>query len=433
MTRKNSLTLFNWYFIFSIAYYLFGKYHWDIPSYTKLLCYIFVCYLFLNIGYRYRPSRGQGGCFTLMRDYSFSLPPYGLAVRRLFWISSISLIVFQVVWVVIFFDRFSISNVFATLGDNYYTRLDKTFDSPIPIMQIRTLLWGLTLFSYPIGFLYYSKMPNIDRILLAVTLVIDVLAALNMGISKNIGDIVIIFIGILLLKRAVEPPNFQKRKGYAKSTIVIVICITVFLVFFSIIQNLRDASTTGNVVNPYGNFASLNDMYALPFLSDTSLGALIDRFGLYISHAYTGLAYALELPFQGTYLLGFSRSLMDYVNQIFGVDLESLTYNARIDSEYGWHNGQWWPTAFVWLGNAVSLWLVPFIAFALGIFFRYLEDDFAASGNVITAALYCQMVITLIYLPCNMQIFQSRASLMGTILLFILFINRKRLISSISK
>ena len=41
--------------------------------------------------------------------------------------------------------------------------------------------------------------------------------------------------------------------------------------------------------------------------------------------------------------------------------------------------------------------------------------------------MYCQMIIMLIYLPCNMQIFQSRAALMGMIMLIILYANRKLL------
>lgn len=423
MQRKNSLAVFNCYFAFSIFYFLFGKYRWNIPSYVQLIAYVLICYLFLNIGYRYRPSRNQGGVFSLKRSYAFSLPPYNTLIRKVFWCSSIFLIIFQVAWVVVFFEHFSILNVLSSLGENYYSRLGMTFDSPVPIMQVRTMLWGLTLFSYPIGFLYYKQMSAMDRILLIVTLFIDVLTALNMGISKNIGDIVIMFIGILLLKHTVD--NSEKKKS-SSPIVKIAICLIAFLTMFQVIQSLRSTASTSQYVNPYGKFASLNDLWITPLIFGQDVSTVIDQFGLYVSHAYTGLAYALELPFKNTYLLGFSRALMEYVEQFLGLSLDSFTYNARIDLLFGWHDGQWWPTAFVWIGNAVSLWLVPLVLFGLGTLFRYLEDDFAKNGNIVTAALYCQIVITLVYLPCNLQIFQSRASLFGTIFLAITFLLRNK-------
>ena len=118
---------------------------------------------------------------------------------------------------------------------------------------------------------------------------------------------------------------------------------------------------------------------------------------------------------------------MEYFDQYLNIDVGTLTYNSRIEMIYGWKNGQWWPTAFVWIGNAVSLWGVPIVLLLLGKFIRFIEDDFFKTGNIISLALYAQMIIMLFYLPCNMQIVQSRASLFGTLLLILLFIFRKRI------
>lgn len=423
--KKNSLHFFNWYFLFSIFYYCFGRYKWNIPSYPKLIIFLITCYFFLNIGYRLTWKNKSTLMYGIRREYEFKLVPYKF-IRTLFFISSLALIIFQVVWVIVFFDHFSIMNIFSMLGDNYYSRLDTTFDSKIPIMQFRTLLWGITLFSYPIGFLYFKIMPRKDKILFLITIMVDVFAALNMGISKNIGDIVIIFLGMMLLKNTVSTSRKSKRQN-KKNIIKIITVIIGFLILFGYIQNIRGQVSTGKIFNPYGNFASYREKNIFNIIFGSNICGIIDKIGSYVSHAYTGLAYALELPFKNTYLLGFSRSLMEYIEQYVGISVSDLTYNFRIDKIYGWHNGQWWPTAFVWIGNAVSFVFVPLVIFLLGVFFRYLEDDFAKTGNIITATFYSQICITLVYLPCNMQIFQSRQSLFGTLTLLILFLLRRKL------
>lgn len=427
--KKNNFKIFNLYFAFTIIYYCFGKYNWNIPSYSKLLVYLIICYLMLNIGYKLSWTNGLKFKISHKRDYNFKLVQYK-NIRIIFWISAICLIVFQIMWVVVFFNHFSIFNVFSTIGTNYYDRLETTFDSKLPIMQIRTLLWGITLFVYPIGFIYFKHQPRLDKVLFCTTLLIDVFASLNMGVSKNIGDIVIIFIGITLLKNTVMVSSVNKiSKRNINNLIKIIILLSLFLFLFERIQNLRNSVTTGDILNPYGKFVtSYREEKICKFIFGESLTNTIDKVGTYVSHAYTGLAYALEIPFKNTYLIGCSRAAMEYVEQYFEIDILKATYNYRIEQIYGWHNGQWWPTAFVWIANSVSIYFVPFIMLILGMFIRYLEDDFAKSGNIITATLYSQMVITLFYLPCNMQILQSRASLMGTILLAILFIKRKRLV-----
>lgn len=423
---KSCIKFFNLYFLFTVLYYVFGKWVWNIPSYVKLLSYLFLCYLMLNVGYKLS-WKGHGILkIGLNRSY-MDIPVTYENVRPIFWISSICLIVFQITWVLAFFDSFSIANIFQVLGENYYSRLETSFDSSIPIMQLRTLFWGVSLFSYPIGFLLFSEMPFLDRILLLLTVSIDVFASLNMGVSKYIGDIVIIFIGITLLKYCTgtkTSDNGGKQKGNFKK---IAIVIVVFLVIFVIVQNLRGEETTVRV-NPYGKFASINEnaIHYVVFGENSFISNLLDNIGAYVSHSYTGLAYALELPFENTYGIGFSRSLMEYVEQYLHISLSYYTYNARADLFYGWHNGQWWPTAFTWIANAVSFWGVPIVMLLLGIFIRHLEDDYANNKNILSAVMYGQMVITLIYLPCNMQIFQSRSSLWGMVMIIFLWILRFR-------
>lgn len=424
---KNSLKIFNIYYLFTILFYCFGKYKWEIPSYPKLLLYVVFCYVALNAGYACFYVRKGKLLFGYYREYKKVKIEYR-KIRPLFLISAFSMIFFQILIVVVYFDKFSIANVFSMIGDNYYARLQTTFDSTVPIMQVRTLLWGLTMFVYPITFLYFENMRVSDRIIGIATICIDILSSLNLGISKNIGDIVVALIAMVILRNAVNPDPVEYSKEKRKNIKRIIIVIMIFLILFTNIQSSRSAAKSGST-NPFRAFSSLREhtVYSLVFGADSSFVSMIDKVGEYFSHAYTGLAYALELPFKNTYGLGFSRALMEYANQYFHISLSDLTYNARIETINGWYDGMWWPTAIVWIANSVSFLFVPVILFLIGMFVRRLENEYAATRSPIVAAMYWQMVILLFYLPCNMQIFQSRAALWGMILLTIAYMFRRTL------
>ena len=422
--KNKTINFFNCYYAFTIFYYCFGKWNWSIPSYPKLIFYLFICYFALNLGYRkfYTKDNKENETDnkTIFENMDYK------KVRKIFLISSFLIIVFQISWVYVFLKKFSISNVLTTLGSNYYERLNTTFDSKALIMQLRTIFWGLTFFCYPIGFLYFKKMPFFDRCLFILSISVDCLAALNMGISKNLGDIVIIAIGMTFLKnKSISSQKNKKKKN--KMIYKVAILLFLFIVAFGKIQDLRTDYKQVSI-NPYGKFATINDntVYYSLFGNSSEVSKMIDKIGSYVSNPYTGLAYALELPFKNTYFIGASRAMMEYAEQYFHMELKSKTYNARIESTYGWKDGQWWPTAFVWMANSVSFLGVPIVLYLLGRFIRKLEYEYKKDGNIISAVMYGQMLIMMFYLPCNMQLLQARQALLGFILLLFLYLNRNK-------
>ena len=420
--KNKTIIFFNCYYAFTIFYYCFGKWNWSIPSYPKLLAYIFICYFALNLGYRkYLPKNSENNdsnnknIFNNM-DYK--------KVRKIFLISSLLIIIFQISWVYVFLKKFSISNVLTTLGSNYYERLNVSFDSKVLIMQLRTIFWGFTFFAYPIGFLYFKKMPVSDKLVFILAISVDCLAALNMGISKNLGDIVIIAIGMTFLKNKTLPKQKKKKN---RMIYKVSILLLLFIIAFGKIQDLRSDYKKVSI-NIYGKFATVNDntIYYYLFGNDSEVSKMIDKIGGYVSNSYTGLAYALEIPFKNTYLMGASRALMEYGEQYLHMELKNKTYNSRIDTMYGWKDGQWWPTAFVWIANSVSFFGVPIILFLLGRFIKKLEYEYQNNCNIISAVMYGQMLIMLFYLPCNMQLLQARQALLGFIFLIFVYLNKNK-------
>lgn len=420
---KNLMKIINLYLVITIFYYFFGRYDWEIPSNLKLLIYLIILIISLNIGY-YSKIR-----VTLFKknkkNYEIDNPIFLNKERKLFVISCLSIIVFQIAWVVTFLGDFNVNNIFSSLGENYYERLSFSTEDSVLIMQIRTILWGITLFAYPIGFAYFKKLTSFEKTVFFLSLSIDILASLNMGISKPIGDIIIILILTLLIKNR-EFKSKETFKNNLKLFRNISILVVMFVFVFGVIQQIRDDSTdteASTFENPYSKFAELRDytMIDIIFLGNNSITSVVDRMGAYISHGYTGLAFALELPFENTYGLGFSRSLMEYANQYTGLDIISSTYMERIELEYGWPNGIYWPTAYTWFASAFSFWLLPLIMCWIGYIVKRVEIRYKTFGDIYSLALLAQLFILLIYLPGNAQIVQSRASLFGTVFLIIVY------------
>jgi len=408
---RRIILFINFYLLFTVLYFYFGRYNWQIPSNGKLLLFIISVYLFLNLGFLIGFKRS-----------TLTLPTnkIGKNVLKIFNISCIMLIIFQIMWVITILGKFNFLSIISNLGDNYIDRLDSSNSSVVPIMQIRTLLWGMTLFVYPIGFMIFKNMPFSSKFIFLITIVTDVLASLNMGISKNIGDIVLVFLLV----------SFIKNKKPSKYLIKIVAMIILFLSIFGTIQIIRDNSYGYNSTDNQIRFinSTNRDFSVFDVLSfgNNTVRSVVDRFGFYISHGYAGLAYSLELSHESTFGLGISRALMEYAESYFGLSVQSNTYVERIDSEFGWPNGIYWSTSFVWVASSFTFWLTPLFFLFFGFLFVRVISRFYKYKDIFSLSFAAILFIQLIYLPANAQILQARTSFFGTIFLSVVYLLSSR-------
>lgn len=431
--KSNSIRFLNVLWVFTVLYYCFGRVQWKIPSYPALLIYVTICYASINIGYRHNKwqaymkrmdgqRRYKAMPETTAKDISFD------DVKALFVFSCVFVIVFQILWVYTYFGMFRLSNMLSIIGSNYFSRLETELSGNSATMQIKTFFWIFAYFVYPIGFYFFREMHLPYKILFIFSMIIDIMASLNMGISKNLGDVIIIFIAVILINPTTSNTGESIRKTLKKNRkrILIVGLITLtFLIMFGVIQTQRSIAVGHTGINikvnaRFGNIRQVT-LIDLLFAGNRSLSNVFDQLGVYLSHGYTGLAYALNLNFENTWGLGFSRALMDYARQYLGIDVSSLTYCARLEETYGWPNGVSWPTAFVWIGNAVSLWLVPFVLLWLGRLWCKAEYIWRYEHRLMGLIVYSQFFIAFVYMSCNAQIVQSRQAFIATIMMLILF------------
>lgn len=423
--KSSAMKFLNIFWIFSLIYYCFGRVQWKIDSYILVVLYATICYLCINIGY-YRTNRK-------IRCSNYSMQPVITKIEykniaKFFRLCCIITVIFQVGWVFTYFHSFSIVSAITKIGSNYFDRLDTELSGNSFFLQIRTLLWIFAYFVYPIGFSFFSEMKIYDKAIFIFTMLIDILASLNMGISKNIGDVIIIFLAVLFLNPRLQGLNDnikQKMKKHRRMIFTAVVVGVIFLISFGAVQIKRNEalgrSAIPNTVR--AAFGTIRPVTIFDYLlgGNSIVVSVFDQFARYISHGYTGLAYALSLPFKNTWGLGFSRALMDYARQYLGISVSANTYCARIDEVYGWTNGVYWPTAFVWIGSAVTFWGVPIVMYFLGKLFCKAEYNWKIENKVVSLVLYCQLFLAFVFMPCNAQIVQSRASFTATFLLLIMY------------
>lgn len=398
----------NAYLFLSILYFFFGRYKWDIPSNEKLIIYFIILMIFLNLGFFLGTGRNDAVNSVQKSHSNF--------VNTIFVVSMISIIIYQVSWVVVILGKFDIITIISNLGSNYIDRLDGSTDDISLLMQLRTLTWGITLFAYPIGFYRYKQLNIKIKMLFIFTLLIDIMASLNMGISKNIGDIVIIFLVISLIK----------SKKISNRIYKIATVLALFVVIFGAIQIMRDKSygyDQGNNQIEFVNSTNRNTTIVdIITLNNRTLSSVIDRFGFYISHGYAGLAYSLELGHENTFGIGISRALMEYFDSYLGISVQQNTYVYRIDTEYGWPNGIYWSTAFVWVAASFGFLLTPLFIMVFGFSLTNSIKRFLLFKDIFSLTLSCVLFIQIVYLPANLQILQSRPSFFGTITIVVAYL-----------
>lgn len=413
------------YLLFTLIYYFFGRQKWLIPSQSKLLLFVLLNILMFFFGYTLNTiikRKGQKGNEIIDNQIE-----YTKNIRRVFLLSCGLLIIFQIATVITTIGSFRMFNVMQTIGESYRNRLiiirsASASSESVLIMQIQTLFWGVTMFAYPIGFIYFKKMGKFDKLLLILTVLIDFFATLNLGITKNIGDLILIMVTCILLSVPVTIKKSKKKNNHPIMRIFLILIL--FLSIFSMIQSSREKTynvQAGRNIYPEFSLLRENTVFDIVVFNNRTLSNIIDRIGIYVSHGYTGLAYAMELPYENTYGIGVSRALTDYANQYLDIDVSKQTFNARIQSYYGWPNGSLWPTAYTWIANSVSFWLVPLIIFLYGFFMASVEYRYIQERDIYSLALFCQLFIGAIYLPANAQLVQSKPSLWALALLLIIY------------
>lgn len=399
------------FLISTVVLYFLGPIKWEIKNTMLLLVVLGSFYFSYYLGY----------IFYILKKKSYYKKNFILnkiTIKKnlkIFRISSIYNILFNIVLAKTL-GGFSVNKILSP-GAAYKEKLFFDYLTVDPLFvktaQVMSYFAVLSYFYYPIGLVCYKNLKIRDKILFHVSLATTILYYINFGTFKGLADIGIIYLAIKIYDR-----GFNQRKFSIKNLKIYVV-ITILLLGFIGIQSSRgNTFKNKNVINrrikKFVKFESKDVNYGIKSII------------VYYTHAYTGLSYSLNLPFEWTYGLGNSRALTEISKNFFDIDISKKTYLQRLEDKYQWPNGMVWSTVFPWLASDFTYYLIPLIMFLLGLFLAKLYFEIIYRQNIIALIFYCQMFIFSFYIPANNQLLQSKISFFGTIGLVCIYLFRRK-------
>jgi len=274
-----------------------------------------------------------------------------------------------------------------------------------------------------LGFYYFMEMKTKWKVLfILLVLIIALNTFILMGKQKQIGDLVILMLGVFLIKFSTLSIKIPRKYKF----LVVALFIVVFLAFANS-QKSRLAFSNVDLSNY--NLKALSSVYIKEnhpvfWIFGEDLGFGVSLISSYVTQGYYGLSQTLDLPFEWTYGLGNSYAIAVAANRFFGLPFyyDTKTYPFRAEKETGWPAYKKWHTIFPWLasdftflGAIIILTIVAFIYAICWIeSYRY--------GNPFSIVMFCTISIMLIYVPANNQLMGSPESVIMVFSLFIAWV-----------
>lgn len=398
-------------YLFSTVFlYFFGPIKWRIDNHFLLAGYLILSYLFILAGYRMYYKKNT---FRMHAMNSNENAEY--RYDKWFTFISILSIVSHLVYSAYYFTGISL-NVLFSFGSVYYENLYREVHTNA-ITKILTYLWGINYLYLPWGIVIYKRLKLYDKIIFWVAVAMNALFWLSIGTMKGIGDIVILSVLPYIattLNRGKN--NVSINQNMRKRLFAIILLVVLFAVIFGVSQQSRYEFYNKTLTTYSTNrFVESQVLWPFPYLTNRLIS--------YITHGYTGLAYALKLPFEWTYFIGNSRALTDIVERhiIHSTVISSSIYPQRLEEAFGWSNGISWPSAFTWLASDFSFIFLPLVLMLISYFWAKCICDAFIEKNISALALASYLMLFFVFLPCNNQIVQSERSLWTLILLVFLY------------
>jgi hypothetical protein len=439
------VVLLELYLAFTVFIFFFGPVEWHAPSAAKLLVFLVVNYSGLWFGYSWGIRRGKTALtHSKVGDVGvIRMPP-------------------QLMWVIIFSMGFTIISdmvrLYAIRGDmgtfvssflnpgEAYRKSQELaqMDREGGVMALANFSWAfristvLAVFNglyFPLALVCWRRMSIAYRVMFFVTLFCAIQFTVGLGAQSGIGVLVFASLPVVLYKiyviarpitgrptsRIVAAKKRGSNPALAKMLVVASLCVLVATVVFFQLDRAEESGRELNAVNEMGGqYASPSEHGIVPVTG----GRL--NFGLvmacnYVSHGYEGLALSMELPFEWTYGLGWSKALQVILHDYLGgPDLFERSYLMRNSQENEWPNA-WWSTIFPWIASDTTYYGTVLFMVLVGFLIARCWVNVIFTGNPIGFAVLAQMFTLVFMFPANNALAQTLEgffSLIGVISIY---------------
>ncbi len=273
----------------------------------------------------------------------------------------------------------------------------------------------------PLSIYYWPKLSAFKRIGSIFIWALYLLQFVCTGTNVGFFNFLIAMATVILARYLKRTIDSGKRISFKKGIrVIIVLLLSVFVALwvFNFIMGSRIGDTYDRVRSTAGFVYSLDKTSFLYIVTPPGLRPLLVNLTSYIAHPYMALALSFDLPFQGTFGVGYSWFLLDNFPVPF--DAWSRTYQMSMEIAYGYDHWACWHTSYMWFANDVSFFGVPLILFLLFRLFGRAWRSFLDSGNAVSLLLFMLFIIMIEFISANNQVFQSSDTLFAFWLLLII-------------
>ncbi len=432
------------YLAITVLLFFYGPLEWRIPNTAKLVIFLFVNYVGLWLGYRLGIKRGwRFFKKNQVDDIAASRIP-----RQLRWLILFSMIFTIVSDIVRLYairgDMSAFIASFVNPGEAYRkSQMLAQMDRNGELMYIASFSWPfrintlLGLFNglyFPLALIYWRQLNIIYKVTFFMSMLSAIVFTVGLGAQSGIGALIFASLPVVLYKiYVISKPlsNLQKSKIRAlrekgwnprliKFIIFASICALVVTVAFFQLDRAEDSGRELNAANDLGGkYASPSQHSIIPILGGRSSYG-ITMACMYISHGYQGLALSMELPFEWSYGLGWSKALQVILNEYLrGPDLFSQSYLMRNSQVNDWPNA-WWSTIFPWIASDTTFYGTILFMILIGYIIGRCWVS-TIKGNPIGFTVLAQMFTLVFMFPANNALAQTLEALFTLIGVFIIY------------
>jgi len=419
------------YLAFTVFLYFFGPVQWDIPHPSKLLLFLVVNYAGVYVGYYLGVQRGVGALragqwtrgvgLVRMRPYLLHLINFSMAFAIVSMMSRL------------FVVRGGVAEVISTItspGEAYIqaqliAQMDRDgLAMPIQqyswIFRISTVLAVFNGLYLPLAVACWRWLPRYSKLVFWLTVCCSLVYAIGLGAQSGIGFMLFSIFPVILFKvfaerkpiRVLQGPQLTVRRPRSTGRLILITSLSVMLLFATVAFFQVDRAETSGanlssgdaLVGSFGTPVTRG----FPLFEDGRLGFGVVMACKYVSHGYTGLALAMELPFEWTYGLGWSKGLQVMVRDYFGgPDLFDRSYLVRNEEINDWPALWWWSTIFPWIASDTTFFGTVLVMLLVGFGLGRLWTDIIVSGDPLGFALLGQLFVLVFMFPANNALAQS--------------------------
>jgi len=431
------IILLEGYLACTVLMFFFGPVDWDIPNVPKLVAFLVVNYGGLWLGYRWGIKRGSVALSRLQAaEVGVIRVPRILLILIVFsMVFAISGILLRVTAI-----RGGLTEALSTLLNPGQAYLEAQVLADVTreggkVAELAAYSWAfrittvLSVFNslyLPLVLICWRQIGIVNRILFVLALLCTLGVSFGIGTQSGIGFSLFACLPVLLYKiyvaekpLTVTPLSKSGRKLKPLLTkIAIAVLIAGFVgmvAFFQVDRReveTRELDPTQALV---GDFGVASTRGLVPITGTRANYGLVMAC-LYMSHGYEGLALSMELPFEWSYGIGWSKALQSILHDYLGgPDLFESSYMARNEAKNGWSALRWWSTIFPWLASDTTFYGTVLFMVLIGFVIGRCWVNIILTGNPMGFAVLAQMFILVFMFPANNALAQTLDAFFGLI------------------